>query len=68
MSEHTDVGAYSMGLLEPADRQAFEIHLAGCAICAAEMAQLSPLAGLLRGIDPAEVAAPSAETTPSAAT
>jgi hypothetical protein len=68
MSEHTDVGAYSMGLLEPADRQAFEDHLAGCAICAAEMAQLSPLAGLLRGIDPAEVAAPSPETTPSAAT
>lgn len=68
MSEHTDVGAYSMGLLEPADRQAFEDHLAGCAICAAEMAQLSPLAGLLRGIDPAEVAAPSPEITPSAAT
>lgn len=59
MSEHTDVGAYSMGLLEPADRQAFEDHLAGCAICAAEMAQLSPLAGLLRGIDPADVAAPA---------
>jgi len=57
MSEHTDVGAYSMGLLEPADRRAFEDHLAGCAICAAEMAQLSPLAGLLRGIDPADIAA-----------
>jgi hypothetical protein len=69
MSEHTDVGAYSMGLLEPADRQAFEDHLAGCAICAAEMAQLSPLAGLLRGIDPAEVAGePPPATTPSAAT
>jgi hypothetical protein len=67
MSEHTDVGAYSMGLLEPADRQAFEDHLAGCAICAAEMAQLSPLAGLLRGIDPAEVAAPSPATMPSPA-
>jgi Putative zinc-finger len=53
--EHTDVGAYSMGLLEPADRRAFENHLAGCASCAAELAQLSPLAGLLRGIDPADV-------------
>jgi hypothetical protein len=68
MSEHTDVGAYSMGLLEPADRQAFEDHLAGCASCAAEMAQLSPLAGLLRGIDPAEVAAPSPGITPAAGT
>ena len=68
MSEHTDVGAYSMGLLEPADRQAFEDHLAGCAFCAAEIAQLSPLAGLLRGIDPAEVAAgPSAARSPAAA-
>ena len=26
--EHTDVGAYSMGLLEERDRQAFEDHLA----------------------------------------
>jgi len=67
MSEHTDVGAYSMGLLEPADRRAFEDHLAGCAFCAAEIAQLSPLAGLLRGIDPAEVAAGPSEATPPAA-
>ena len=68
MSEHTDVAAYSMGLLEPADRQAFEDHLAGCAFCAAEIAQLSPLAGLLRGIDPAEVAvSPSGATPPAAA-
>ena len=67
MSEHTDVGAYSMGLLEPADRQAFEDHLAGCAFCAAEIAQLSPLAGLLRGIDPAEVAVGPFEATPPAA-
>jgi hypothetical protein len=68
MSEHTDVGAYSMGLLEPADRQAFEDHLAGCAVCAAEMAQLSPLAGLLRGIDPADVTGePPPATMPSVA-
>lgn len=53
--EHTDVGAYSMGLLEQQDRQAFENHLAGCLSCAAEMAQLSPMAGLLRGIEPVAV-------------
>ena len=29
-SEHIDVGAYALGLLEAADRQAFEEHLAGC--------------------------------------
>jgi Putative zinc-finger len=59
MSEHTDVGAYAMGLLEEPDRLAFEDHLAGCPSCAAEIAQLSPMADLLRGIEP--VGAPAEE-------
>jgi hypothetical protein len=50
--EHTDVGAYSMGLLEERDRQAFEDHLADCSSCAAELAELSPMAALFRGIEP----------------
>ena len=49
---HTDVGAYSMGLLEERDRLAFEDHLAGCPACAAELAELSPMAALLRGVEP----------------
>jgi hypothetical protein len=49
---HTDVGAYSMGLLDGRDRLAFEDHLAGCPACAAELAELSPMAALLRGIEP----------------
>ena len=53
MSEHTDVGAYSMGLLEEPDRRAFEDHLAGCVSCAAELAELAPMAPLLRGVGPA---------------
>ena len=40
-SEHTDVGAYALGLLEAQDRQAFEEHLATCPSCAAELAELS---------------------------
>jgi Putative zinc-finger len=52
MSEHTDVGAYSMGLLEERDRQAFEDHLAECPACAAELAELSPMAALFRGVEP----------------
>jgi len=56
MSDHTDVGAYSLGLLEQADREAFEDHLAGCESCAAELAELSPMADLLRGVEPVEPA------------
>ena len=51
MTVHTDVGAYSMGLLEEQDKRAFEEHLAGCPACAAELAELSPMATLLKGIE-----------------
>jgi hypothetical protein len=64
-TEHTDVGAYSMGLLEEQDRLAFENHLAGCPSCAAELAQLSPMAGLLSGIEPV---GPAAEPAPATVT
>jgi len=59
-SEHTDVGAYALGLLEPQDRQAFEEHLAGCPACAAELAELSGMKGLLSDLGP--VAAPDEPT------
>ncbi len=52
MSEHTDVGAYSLGLLEQQDRRAFEAHLADCQTCAAELAEFAGLAGLLTGVEP----------------
>jgi Putative zinc-finger len=51
MTVHTDVGAYSMGLLEEQDKRAFEEHLAGCPACAAELAELSPMAALLKGME-----------------
>jgi hypothetical protein len=51
MTTHTDVGAYSMGLLEEQDKRAFEDHLAECPACAAELAELSPMAALLRGVE-----------------
>jgi len=56
MTAHTDVGAYSMGLLEEQDKRAFEDHLAGCPACAAELAELSPMAALLRGVEPSDAA------------
>ncbi|MEQ4208990.1 zf-HC2 domain-containing protein [Actinopolymorpha sp. B9G3] len=50
---HTDVAAYALGLLEDADRQAFDSHLAECARCQAELAEFAGLAGALRDVDPA---------------
>ncbi|HXP18496.1 MAG TPA: zf-HC2 domain-containing protein [Streptosporangiaceae bacterium] len=55
-SQHTDVAAYSLGLLEQQDRQEFEAHLAECASCAAELAEFSSMADLLTGIEPVESA------------
>jgi anti-sigma factor RsiW len=49
-AEHTDVGAYALGLLEERDRRAFEAHLAGCAACRTELAGLSGVADALRDI------------------
>jgi Putative zinc-finger len=51
-SEHTDVGAYALGLLEEQDRAAFESHLATCDTCRAELDTLSPVGTLLQGMEP----------------
>jgi hypothetical protein len=48
--EHTDVGAYALGLLEDEDRRAFEAHLHICAECAAELREISGTAHALAGI------------------
>jgi anti-sigma factor RsiW len=53
--EHTDVGAYALGLLEEDDRRAFEEHLGGCTSCAAELSGLGGMRRLLAGIGPVEV-------------
>lgn len=50
--EHTDVGAYALGLLEEDDRRAFEAHLSTCESCAAELAELSGVANALTGMGP----------------
>ncbi|SEK97701.1 anti-sigma factor family protein [Nonomuraea pusilla] len=50
--EHTDVGAYALGLLEDDDRRAFESHLLGCASCRAELDELSGVASALTGVGP----------------
>lgn len=47
-----DDGAYVLGALCPAERAAFESHLAECDACAASVARLAPLPGLLRRVNP----------------
>jgi anti-sigma factor RsiW len=46
--DHTDIGAYVLGLLEPDEAERFEEHLFGCDRCTAELDDFSDLPGLLR--------------------
>jgi Putative zinc-finger len=63
--EHTDIGAYSLGLLDEQDRLAFEDHLATCPACGAELDDLRGMKELLTGIDPvAPPASPETATGP----
>ncbi|MFI0452637.1 anti-sigma factor family protein [Actinomadura sp. 6N118] len=48
--EHTDVGAYALGLLEEDDKRAFEAHLRECETCTAELAEMSGMADALSEI------------------
>jgi hypothetical protein len=48
-----DDAAYLLGGLEPADRAAYEQHLAACPICQQSVAELSGLPGVLEQVDPA---------------
>lgn len=61
--EHTDVGAYALGLLEESDRRAFEAHLATCPACQAELREFGEMAQLLGEVrqnpPPEQVSEPS---------
>ncbi|MEH1167836.1 zf-HC2 domain-containing protein [Micromonospora sp. CPCC 205539] len=48
-----DDGAYVLGALAPAERAAYERHLAGCASCREAVAEIAVLPGLLGRLDPA---------------
>ena len=47
-------GAYVLGALPPAEREEFERHLAVCADCRRDVADLLPLPGLLGRVDAAD--------------
>ncbi|MGW2023977.1 anti-sigma factor family protein [Streptomyces decoyicus] len=46
-TQHTDVGAYALGVLDAADADRFEAHLVGCHQCAAELEELMGLSPVL---------------------
>jgi anti-sigma factor RsiW len=53
----TELGAYVLGALEPAERLEVEAHLEGCESCSAELARLSALPPLLDRLRPDEALA-----------
>ncbi|MBW3664101.1 MAG: zf-HC2 domain-containing protein [Actinobacteria bacterium] len=53
----TELGAYVLGALEPAERRAVERHLDSCASCRDEVSKLSILPSLLDRLDPEEASA-----------
>ena len=63
MGVHDQLGdqaaAYVLGALTPSERQAFEAHVAGCAVCAADVRSFAPVTAALASLTPAtEPAAP----------
>lgn len=54
MTEHdrTQLGAYALGALEPAEAAEVDEHLATCAECRAELAELTELTGILSEVPP----------------
>jgi hypothetical protein len=51
----TDLGAYVLGALEPADARRVEGHVRGCAACAAELAEFRTLPPLLDRVRPGDL-------------
>jgi hypothetical protein len=56
--QHTDVGAYALGLLEEEDRRSFESHLELCEFCIVELADFSGMRQLFSDVRPIDGAAP----------
>ncbi|WP_434743379.1 anti-sigma factor family protein [Micromonospora sp. SH-82] len=50
-TEHMDVAAYALGVLDEQDTERFEEHLAACWACAAELETMVPVVGMLSDID-----------------
>ncbi|GAB3802333.1 RNA polymerase subunit sigma [Micromonospora zhanjiangensis] len=51
-SDHWDVAAYALGVLDQPDIERFEEHLATCWVCASELESMLPVVDLLADVDP----------------
>jgi hypothetical protein len=60
----TDLGAYVLGALDPAERRQVDEHVAGCPACAAELAEFAALPALLGRVRPEDLQAPSVTPSP----
>ncbi len=47
---HETVGAYALGILDDAEATAFEVHLAGCDFCAAQLDELAGMEPMLAAL------------------
>jgi hypothetical protein len=67
MSEHTQVGPYALGLLDPLEMSRFEEHLAECDECGTQLEWMLPVADLMADVEPGDlygIDGPSAFSTP----
>jgi hypothetical protein len=67
MSEHTQVGPYALGLLDPLEMSRFEEHLAECDECATQLEWMLPVADFMADVEPGDlfgIQGPSAFSAP----
>ncbi|TLS43603.1 zf-HC2 domain-containing protein [Streptomyces montanus] len=67
LERHRDVGAYALGVLDPADAFRFEDHLMECPQCAMQIRELAPTTRSLRAYAQATPRTVSAMTRPGPA-
>ncbi|WP_213450883.1 zf-HC2 domain-containing protein [Rhizomonospora bruguierae] len=64
MTEHRDVAAYALGLLDDRAASHFEEHLLDCESCAAELDSMVPVMEALADVDPVTLVEPAAAPAP----
>lgn len=66
-TDHTDVAAYAFGALDEQQRRAFEVHLATCPTCPAELAEFRGMTGMFAALKRTTSIGPPVQTAHVAA-